>query len=193
MMTSNLLQNIEAKEQLQNILQAINEALPDKEPIQRELGKYTRSKDQFIKRLQEQWYGRELPNYTELQVRQMNSAHYSDNAKKQVINDMQRRETIDMEAKSWIIKSSEKWSGWNAAENVYFDTPLLFEGDINYERNFQPLIVSDQASKSVNLITSLSKIIKKGSQMCLSDPNWSILFLTFAKTHLMDDHQTLQQ
>ena len=96
----------------------------------------------------------------------MNSAHYSDKAKKTVVNDMQGRETIDMDQKSWVIKSAEKWSGWNAAENVYFEKPLLFEGDISYEKNFQPLIVSGQASKSVNLITSLSKIIKRGSQMC---------------------------
>ena len=32
------------------------------------------TKEQLIKRLQQEWYHRELPIYTELQVRQMNSA-----------------------------------------------------------------------------------------------------------------------
>ena len=114
MMASNILQNIETKEQLDHILEVIKDALPEKENIQREFSKYTRFKDHFIKKLQKEWYGREMPNYTELQVRQMNSAHYSDKAKKTVVNDMQGRETIDMDQKSWVIKSAEKWSGWNA-------------------------------------------------------------------------------
>ena len=82
-MTSTLLQSIEAKEQLENILVAINKALPNQEPILKELSKYSQSKDQFIKRLQQNWYERDLPVFTELQVRQMNSAYYSEKAKKQ--------------------------------------------------------------------------------------------------------------
>ena len=81
-MTSTLLQSIEAKEQLENILVAINKAIPNQEPILKELSKYSQSKDQFIKRLQQQWYQRDLPVFTELQVRQMNSAYYSEKAKK---------------------------------------------------------------------------------------------------------------
>ena len=52
-MTSNLLQSIETKEQLHNVLAAINEAFPNQAPIESELGKYTASKEQAIKRLQE--------------------------------------------------------------------------------------------------------------------------------------------
>ena len=73
-MTSNLLQSIETKEQLHNILAAINEAFPNNAPIENELSKYSATKEQSIKRLQQEWYDRELPIYTELQVRQMNSA-----------------------------------------------------------------------------------------------------------------------
>ena len=60
-MTSNLLQSIEAKEQLQNILVAINKSFPNRPEIEQELSKYSQSKDQFIKRLQQEWYQRELP------------------------------------------------------------------------------------------------------------------------------------
>ena len=81
-MTSNLLQSIEAKEQLQSILVAINDAFPNHDSIERELSKYSGSKEQSIKRLQQEWYQQELPIYTELQVRQMNSAYYSDKAER---------------------------------------------------------------------------------------------------------------
>ena len=97
-MTSTLLQSIEAKEQLENILVAINKAIPNQEPILKELSKYSQSKDQFIKRLQQQWYERDLPVFTELQIRQ-NSAYYSEKAKKQVSNGLQGKEMIDMESR----------------------------------------------------------------------------------------------
>ena len=192
-MTSTLLQSIEAKEQLENILVAINKALPNQEPILKELSKYSQSKDQFIKRLQQQWYQRDLPVFTELQIRQMNSAYYSEKAKKQVSNGLQGKEMIDMDSRHWIVKSESEWKGWNASDSVYYDTPLLFEGDIKYEKNFQPLVVCDQASNSVNLILSLTKLIKKGAEMCLSDSNWVNLFLTFARNHMPNDHQTLSK
>ena len=130
-MTSNLLQSIEAKEQLHNILVAINDAFPNHAPIEIELSKYSETKEQSIKRFQQEWYHRELPIYTELQVRQMNSAYYSERAKKQVTADLQGRSMIDMESRSWIIKSATKWSGWNASESVYYETPLLFKGEIS--------------------------------------------------------------
>ena len=188
-MTSTLLQSIEAKEQLENILVAVNTALPGHEAIEKELSKYSQSKDTFIKQLQSMWYQRELPIYTELQIRQMNSAYYSDKARKQVSNGLHGKDMVDMESRNWIIKSSTSWRGWNASESVYYETPLLFEGEIGYEKNFQPLIVTDPASKSVNLIVSLTKIIKRGADMCLSNDNWSNLFLTFAKNHMVNDHQ----
>ena len=146
-MTSSLLQSIETKDQLHNVLAAINEAFPNRAPIENELSRYSASKEQSIRRLQQEWYNRELPLYTELQVRQMNSAYYSERAKKQVSADLQGRTLIDMDSRSWVSKSSTRWSGWNASESVYYDTPLLFEGDINFEKNFQPLIVSDKDSK----------------------------------------------
>ena len=158
-MTSTLLQSIEAKEQLENILVAINKAIPNQEPILKELSKYSQSKDQFIKMLQQQWYERDLPVFTELQIRQMNSAYYSEKAKKQVSNGLHGKEMIDMESRHWIVKSGTAWKGWNAAESVYYKIPLLYEGDIGYEKNFQPLVVCDQASNSVNLILSLTKLI----------------------------------
>ena len=53
--------------------------------------------------------------------------------------------------------------------------------------------MSDKDSRSVNLLVSLSKMIKKGGEMYLSDPNWSVMFLSFASTHMPNDHQNLSK
>ena len=99
-MTSSLLQSIETKEQLHNVLSAINEAFPNHAPIENELGKYTASKEQSIRRLQQEWYNRTLPLYTELQVRQMNSAFYSERAKKQIAANLEGKTMIDLDARN---------------------------------------------------------------------------------------------
>ena len=192
-MTSNLLQSIETKEQLHNVLAAINEAFPNQAPIESELGKYTASKEQAIKRLQEKWYNRELPLYTELQVRQMNSSFYSEKAAKQIAANLGGKTYIEMDPRNWIVKTSTKWSGWNAVQSVYYDTPLLFEGEIHFEKNFAPLVVADKDSQSVNLLVSLSKLITKGNEMCLSDSNWAVMFLSFASVYMPGDHPNLMK
>ena len=192
-MTSNLLQSIETKEQLHNVLAAINEAFPNQAPIESELGKYTASKEQAIKRLQEKWYNRELPLYTELQVRQMNSSFYSEKAAKQIAANLGGKTYIEMDPRNWIVKTATKWSGWNAVQSVYYDTPLLFEGEIHFEKNFAPLVVADKDSKSVNLLVSLSKLITKGNEMCLSDSNWAVMFLSFASVYMPGDHPNLMK
>ena len=192
-MTSALLQSIETKEQLEQILVAVNEALPENEKIKTQLSKYSQSKETFIKQLQSLWYERELPIYTELQIRQMNAAYYSQKERNQIASGLHGKDMVNMDGRNWVIKTSTCWRGWNANESAYYDSPLLFEGEIGYEKNFQPLIVSDPESKSVNLIISMTKIIKRGAEMCLSDSNWATLFLTFAKNHMANDHQTLSK
>ena len=192
-MTSNLLQSLETKEQLHSVLAAINEAFPNQAPIENELGKYTASKEQAIKRLQEKWYNRDLPLYTELQVRQLNSSFYSEKAAKQIAANLGGKTYIEMDPRNWIVKTPNKWSGWNAVQSVYYDTPLLFEGDIHFEKNFAPLVVADKDSQSVNLLVSLSKLITKGNEMCLSDNNWAVMFLSFASVYMPGDHPNLMK
>ena len=117
-MTSNLLQSIETKEQLHNVLAAINEAFPNQAPIESELGKYTASKEQAIRRLQQEWYNRVLPLYTELQVRQMNSSYYSEKAAKQIAANLGGKTYIEMDPRNWVVKTATRWSGWNAAQSI---------------------------------------------------------------------------
>ena len=192
-MTSSLLQSLETKEQLHSVLAAINEAFPNQAPIENELGKYTASKEQAIKRLQEKWYNRDLPLYTELQVRQLNSSFYSEKAAKQIAANLGGKTYIEMDPRNWVVKTPSKWSGWNAVQSVYYDTPLLFEGDLQFEKNFAPLVVADKDSQSVNLLVSLSKLITKGNEMCLSDNNWAVMFLSFASVYMPGDHPNLMK
>ena len=101
-MASSLLQGIEAKERIEKVLEAINKAFPDQKPIQDELSKYSQSKDTFIKQLQELWQQREMPIFTELKIRQINSTFYSDKARKQVTSNLHGQELVEMPSREWV-------------------------------------------------------------------------------------------
>ena len=137
-MASSLLQSIEAKEQIEKVLEAINVALPGKKSIQDELSKYSQSKDTFIKQLIEMWQKREMPIFTELKIRQMNSKYYSDKTRKQVSSSLHGQELVEMPSRDWVIKTETAWKGWNASESRYYETPILFEGDIAYDKILPP-------------------------------------------------------
>ena len=104
------------------------------------------------------WHQREMSVFTELEIRQMNSTYYSDKARKQVSSKLHGQDLVEMPSRDWVIKTETAWKGWNASESNYYETPILFEGDIGYEKNFAPLVVCDPASKSVNLIISLERL-----------------------------------
>ena len=96
-----------------------------------------------------------------MQVRQINSSYYSEKAAKQIAANFGGKTYNEMDPKNWVVKTATRWSGWNASQSVYYETPLLFEGEIHFDKNFAPLVVADKDSHSVNLLVSLSKLIKK--------------------------------
>ena len=89
------------------------------------------------------------------------------------------------------MKSDDKWKGWNPEISAYFETPILFEGNLNFSINLEPLIVSDKESGSINFIWKIRKFIERGGSMMLSEKNWISLFLTLAKNHMPNDFQSL--
>ena len=137
-MASSILQSIEAKERIEKVLEAINEAFPGKKQIEDELSKYSQSKDTFISKLLELYQQREMPIFTELKIRQMNSAFYSDKSRKQISSKLHGQELVEMPSRDWVIKTETAWKGWNASESRYYETPILFEGDIAYDKILPP-------------------------------------------------------
>jgi hypothetical protein len=67
---------------------------------------------------------------------------------------------------------------------VYFKKPIVFGGKLDWDTNFLPLVISDSASNSINLLQTLKGFTKKGSQMGLGETDWSQTFLILAKKFL---------
>ena len=98
-----------------------------------------------------------------------------------------------MESRNWIVKTDSVWRGWNPEDSEYFEAPIKFEGEIKFNQYYEQLVVSDKDSGSVNLIWTIKKLIKRGSDSCLSNENWISLWLQFSRKYMPSSYTTLSR
>ena len=137
-----------------------------------------------MKKLQKTWIARIVPIYSERDIREMNLEYMGDILQHWGDQSVRGFGTqCNKDSKSWILKQSYKWLGWNPSENQYFDQPILFGGDIDFKTNFESLVISDGQSKSVNLIWTVKNFIKKGEEMGLTNDDWVQVFLLLTQKY----------
>ena len=188
---TNTLQQIENHENWQRVYKILADAHPDRDDIQEELNKLSNNKSTYVKQLQTQWAAKPTPLYTEVDIRRLCSNYYSNRTENNVVDSLLDRTTCEMHERHWIVRSEEKWIGWDAENSQYHELPIRFDGEIKFEKYYEQLIVSDRESGSCNLIWSIKKLIDRGGAACLSDSNWIALWLTFAKKYMASAYPTL--
>ena len=193
-MLNSTIQQIEANKKFEKILTLFEDIAPQNEKVKKQIAALTNSKDNFIKKLQTQWMTKKEPKFNELECREINQAYYMDLERINELRDIQGLEKITLvDSRNWIIKSETCWSGWDPEASAYMTDPLLYQGTVNFKKVFEPLIVSDKDSKSINLIWTLEKILEAGTKIGLSNENWINVFLTLAKDYMPHDFQTLSR
>ena len=184
---------MEISDNLETVLNLLQDVAPGNQNIKDQLGKISKNRNTFITQLQEKWQSRTQPTHTEMDIKTMNTQFYADEELNKIIAETNGRTQNKMNSRDWIIKGADKWLGWDAENSVYFPLPILFEGTLDFKRNFENLVVSDRESGSINLIWTISKILDKGINMCLSDDNWISCFLHLAKNYLPNNYQALSR
>ena len=190
-MMPSTLQHLEVSDNMQTLYKILQKAHPDNEEIQKELGKLSNNKDTYIKQLINQWNSRSQPLYTEIDIKKLCSSYYANELENGVVDALQNRTKCKMDSRSWVIKTDSVWRGWDPESSQYFQDPILFEGEIKFDKYYEQLVVSDKDSGSVNLIWTIKKLITRGSASCLSDENWISLFLQFSRKYMPTSYTTL--
>ena len=190
-MMPSTLHDLELSDNMQTLYKILLKTHPDNEEIQKELGKLTNNKDTYIKQLITQWNSRSQPLYTEIDIKKLCSSYYANDQDNAVVDGLQNRTKCKMDSRSWVIKTDSLWRGWSPEDSQYFVDPILFEGEIKFDKYYEQLVVSDKDSGSVNLIWTIRKLITRGSASCLSDENWISLFLQFSRKYMPTSYPTL--
>ena len=190
---NNTIQNLEINDNLETVLNLLQDVAPANQKIKDQLGKISKNRNTFITQLQEKWHSRTRPTHTELDIKTLNTQFYADEDLNEIIAEANGRTQCKMGSRDWIIRGADKWIGWDAENSQYFPLPILFEGPLDFQRNFENLVVSDRESGSINLIWTISKVLDKGINMCLSDANWISCFLHLGKSYLPNSYQAMSR
>ena len=100
------------------------------------------------------------------------------------IDDLQDRTSARMSPWDWVVKEGNRWVGFDPEIGDYLQEPIRFDADLQFEKYYEALIISDKESGSCNLIWSIKKLIKEGGDNGLSDKNWISLWLQFSKKYM---------
>ena len=192
-MMNSALHDMELADNMQTLYKILLETHPDNEQIQKELGKLTNNKDTYLRQIIDLWDKRTQARYTEIEIKQICSTYYANETENAVVDSLQGREKCKMESRNWIVKTDSVWRGWNPEDSEYFEAPIKFEGEIKFDRYYEQLVVSDKDSGSVNLIWTIKKLIKRGSDSCLSNENWISLWLQFSRKYMPSSYTTLSR
>ena len=163
---------------------------PGNEEIQEQVDRLTNKKYTHIKQLMTLWNARSILLFTELDIKQLCSSYYANEQERNAVDRLQHREQCKMDARSWVVKSENSWMGWDPESSSYFPDPILFEGEVKFDKHYKQLVVSDKKSGSVNLIWTIKKFIRRVSASCLSNENWISLFLQLSRKYMPTSYST---
>jgi hypothetical protein len=181
---NNLLQ-YRSKKQYEDVLNLLRETFPDNLVLENKLDKLITKRSSHIRKLLNKWVQRELPLYSEKDILELNLEFISDKATRlgdRLTRGFENQSIVD--SKSWVLKQNNKWLGWNPENNKYFIAPIEFGGDLDFERNFENLVISDGQSHSINLIWTIENFLARGQEMGLCNEDWVQIFLIMAKKYL---------
>ena len=75
---NNTIQQIEATKKFEKILDLFEDIAPGNQKVQKQISLLTNSKQNYIKKLQNQWLSIQVPKFTELEIREINQMYFMD-------------------------------------------------------------------------------------------------------------------
>ena len=143
---NNPLLDFKRNRQFQSLIDVLQESIPENALLQGKLSDLTSSKGSYIKQLITEWNERDQPDYNEEEIRQMNINHVGDQTEEESRLETRNEHRAVVTSKDWILKERDQWKGFCPTTGKYFLKPIEFGGKIDFETNFLPLVISDQAA-----------------------------------------------
>ena len=185
---------LQSNRKFDKLLDLFQEIAPQNKSVQKQISILSNSKNNYIRQLQQKWNQIQPPKFTELEIRELCTSYYETlehSNEERMMQGLSRIALVD--SKNWVVKSETAWYGWDCETARYYSEPLLFEGSVNFNKLFEPLIISDKESNPINLIWTSDKFLIKGTEMGLSSNNWIMVWLNLAKSYLPNDFQSLSR
>ena len=183
----------ETNQKLRLVYDYLLRADPTNTDLKHQSEKLGVDKNRYCEKIVKQWEQRVQPIHTEYSIRELNSAYLASIDAHQASDILTNRTTSSLGQRDWVIKNSSNWVGYSLEDGSYLQQKILFQGKLNFEESYAALCVTEPESQSCNLLWSLQRLIKAGSDNCLSNEAWVCLFLNFCKKHMPSSYTTLSR
>jgi hypothetical protein len=185
------LNNYKVKNELEKLKDAIVKYTPDNEGLVNTIKALTPKNSLLINALIEEWNAREIPELSEKDIIKQNMAYQSRKGRQDDLVEVGMDPNDLVHEKRWILKSRDGWLGWIPEAQAYTDMPLIYGGDLDYDKIFERKVLKYQVSGTINLYRTMKKFLKTFISMGLTDRQICEILLELCKKHVPHQYSSL--
>ena len=185
------LSNYKVKNELEKLKDALVKYTPDNEGLINTIKALTPKNSLLINALIEEWNERIIPQLSEKDIIKQNMAYQSRKGRHDGLVAVGMDPNDLVHEKRWILKSKDAWLGWIPEAQAYTDVPLIYGGDLDYDKTFERKVLRYQVSGTINLYRTMKKFLETFISMGLTDRQICEILLELCKKHVPHQYSSL--
>ena len=139
------LDNYKIKNELEKLKDAIVKYTPDNEGLVNTVKGLTPKNNILINSLIDAWKTREVPELSEKDIIKQNLDYQSRPERQETLAEVGLDPNDLVNEKRWVLKNRDGWYGWIPDSQAYTNLPIIYGGDLDYEKLFEKKVLKYQA------------------------------------------------
>ena len=185
------LEGYKLKNELEKLKNAVVKFTPDNQGLVEAIKGLTPKNHLLINALVELWNKREPPTLSEKDVIKQNMEYQAQHGRQARLAEVEMDPNDLVNEKRWILRNYDGWFGWVPEHQEYTKKPLIFGGDLDYNRVFERKVIRYQVSGTINLHRTMQKFLETFNSMGLTDEQICEVLLELCKKHVPHQYSSL--
>ena len=185
------LEGYKLKNEFEKLKNAVIKFTPDNQGLVDAIKGLTPKNNLLINALIESWNKREAPKLSEKDIIKQNLDYQAKPERQFHLAGIGMDPNDLVNEKRWIIKNNDGWFGWIPEAQEYTNRPLIYGGDLDYNKVFERKVLRYQVSGTINLNRTMRKFLETFNSMGLTDEQICEILLELCKKHVPHQYSSL--